>query len=188
MKLNEHQQLVAATILGYMQDAPLPVRAPGNEQQGFRGRPIAKSSVQEVADSPAWQTLLTVPSIPQHNAVIREYIASPLYVNNSPLLQFRLRLNSGILDMNLAPGVDRNHRGGVNAFPLVRQKVNSIFSTQSLFAIDVLNQTGGAVVVASAIYGWYYYDTNTELSGAGEAHVDASSPAETGALELFDGY
>ena len=186
MALNEKQQLVAASILGYLKDAPIPVRAIGYEQQGYWGRTIAQSNVREIPDNPQWQNLQRVQSVRQYNTVIREYIASPLYVNASPLLQFRLRLNSGLLDMNLEAGVDRSHKGGINQFQLVRQKVNVVFSTQSVFAIDVLNQTGATVQIASAVYGWRYYDPNTELSSTMDSHVDSLAPQETGALELFD--
>lgn len=185
--LDQHQQLDLATILAYLKQAPTPVRAPGWESEGYWGRPICQSHIRSIPDSPLWQVLEEVRSPAEYDTVLRQYVATPLYLPYPANLAFRLRVDQGILDMNLPPGVDRAHAGGVNQFQLVRQKLQVVMTDTDVFYIEVLNTSGQAQVIASAVYGWHYYDPDGEISGTGESRVDAGDLAADLALRHFHG-
>jgi len=184
--LKPEQQLDLATILGYLKEAPTPVRAPGWEDQGYWGRPVAQSHIRSIPSSPLWQSIEEVRPPTEYNTVLRHYVATPLYLPYPAGLSFRLRVDQGILDMNLLPGVDRAHAGGINQFQLVKQKLQVVITDADVFVMEVLNTSGVEQVVASAVYGWHYYDPDGELSGAGESRVDAGSLVEDLALRHFD--
>lgn len=185
MQLTGRQRIYIASLLGYVQQAPLSVREPGWEEQGYWGKPVAQATVQPVPSSPTWQILQQVRSPIEYNTVIREFVATPLRLPYPDNLEFRLRVNEGLIsDMDFTPGIDRSHAA---TFPLVRQKTNIVTTLRELIVLECRNTTGAAVQVASGLWGWHYYDPFGEIAGAGEGSMDAATLAEIKALELFDG-
>ncbi|NEN87936.1 MAG: hypothetical protein F6K48_03040 [Okeania sp. SIO3H1] len=189
---SKDQELSIATILAYLRDAALPIRSPGYEKPGYWDLPVTRSSVVTVPNTPIWQTLQDVESPDEYNTLLREYIACPLLLPYPAGLQFRIRVDEGILDMNLPNGIDRHHSDGENVFNLIRQKVQYVLSDHEHFVIEVRNTTGGPVTVASAVYGWHYYNPIGNLSESGQPQTDAGAPArmqeevDAHALRYFD--
>lgn len=185
-------QTQLATILAYLQQAPTPVRAPGWEDQGYWGRPVVTSHINNIPSGLDWQILETVTTPEEYNTVLRHYIAAPLYLPYPAGLRFRLRLDDEVLGMNLAPGINRHHADGINQFQLVPQKLQVVMTDKDNFFIEVLNSSGQDQTVVSAVYGWHYYDPDGEIAASGESRVDAGTFREVDevkndmALRFFD--
>src|SRR6056297_940861 len=179
-----------ATFMAYAKDAAMPMRRPGWEQQGYWGRPVVQSKVRPVADSATWQTIEEVRTPDEYATHIQEFIATPLNLPYPAGLSFRVRCDGRVFSgIQLAAGVDRNH---LDTFPLARQHCSVVFISDEVFALDVLNQTGGSVDVASGVYGWHYYSPSGERAAPQESQVDVPGLADLGltmherSLDLFD--
>jgi hypothetical protein len=173
-----------ASSLAFLQQAALPVREPGWEDQGYWGRPITQSQVRPLAVDPAWQELQIVRSLPDYNTVIREFIATTLTLADLAGVEFRIRTDQTVLtDIQFPVGANRNH--GLT-FPLTRQKVFIIASEGQRIVLEGRNLTPGVIQVASGMWGWYYYDPDGTIVGDDQTQVDVAAPGDVRSLELFD--
>jgi hypothetical protein len=185
VQFTPQQQIYLSSILGYMQQAPLAVREPGWEEQGYWGRPICLCRPFRALNLPTWQTILRVNCPPEYNTALREYIAAPILVPALATLRFRLRVDEAVLtDMDFTPGVNRHH---APTFPLVRQPANIVTTNGESIFLECLNQTGATALVAGGLFGWHYFDPDDEIASPQEGSVDVATLSEIKGMELFDG-
>lgn len=170
MPLSQHQRIQAAGILSYLQGGAIPVRPPGWEEAGYWGKPITQSNVRPIPDGPDWVILQRVTTPDEYITFIQEIIASPMLQVYPAGLEFRVRQDGAIpSEVQANPGINRHYD---DVLPLVRQPLPYVLDEEDLFFIEVRNQTGGLVWIASAVYGWHYYAPGQEISSRRQGHID----------------